>query len=139
MTRRFAILFAVVLVAAAILSVVRLPRTERPAAPHGVDASRPAAEIGIRIEPDGSMAPGIANAVKDSRVVFTVTNASATPARIQLMGYDDRLGAVVIPAAQAWRDTLVADRPGDDFAWIVNGKPAGRFIVAGSHLVEGHR
>ena len=29
--------------------------------------------------------------------------------------------------------------PGEDFAWLLNGKPAAKLRVAGSHLVEGHR
>ena len=34
---------------------------------------------------------------------------------------------------------VLADRPGDDFAWIVDGAAVGRLVVQGSHLVEGHR
>jgi hypothetical protein len=34
---------------------------------------------------------------------------------------------------------FTADLPGEDFAWLVNGRPLGRLTVAGSHLIEGHR
>ena len=56
--------------------------------------------------------------------------------------------AIVFPAearyvgehGTSWIDEQVfADRPGDDFAWEVNGQVAGKLTVSGSHLVEGHR
>jgi hypothetical protein len=55
------------------------------------------------------------------------------------MGYEDRLGAVRVAPDSLWRGEFVADRPGQDFAWVLDGAPAGRLEVAGSHLVEGHR
>jgi len=33
----------------------------------------------------------------------------------------------------------LVDRPGDDFPWLVDGRPSGRFVVAGSHLEDGRR
>ena len=33
----------------------------------------------------------------------------------------------------------IAERDWRNFAWTIDGRPAGRFAVQGSHLVEGHR
>jgi hypothetical protein len=55
------------------------------------------------------------------------------------MGYQDRFGAAHVAPDSVWRCEFVADLPGEDFAWMVDGTPAGRFEVKGSHLVEGHR
>ena len=47
--------------------------------------------------------------------------------------------AAEVPGKASARAEFTADRPGDDFAWIVNGIPAARLTVSGSHLIEGHR
>jgi hypothetical protein len=68
-----------------------------------------------------------------------VVHRGTGPARLALMGYEDRLGVAEVAPGATWRASFVADRPGDDFAWMLDGAPAGRLRVSGSHLVEGHR
>jgi hypothetical protein len=68
-----------------------------------------------------------------------MTNAGTAAATIALPGYEDRLTVPRLEPGAQWSGGFLADRPGDDFAWVVNERPAGRFLVAGSHLVEGHR
>lgn len=88
---------------------------------------------------DGTVSPAVTQVEKGERVLFQVTNAGSTGASLALLGYEDRLPAITLAPGSDWKGELIAERPGDDFAWMVNGKPAGRFVVAGSHLVEGHR
>jgi hypothetical protein len=74
---------------------------------------------------------------KDRRVALTVVNRGAGPSTLALTGYEDRvrLGPVAPGATRAIE--FQADRPGEDFTWMVDGVPAGRFTVAGPHLDEG--
>lgn len=88
---------------------------------------------------DGTIAPAVTQVEKGERVLFHVTNAGSNRASLALLGYEDRLPAITLAPGSDWKGDLLADRPGDDFAWMVNGKPVGRFVVAGSHMVEGHR
>jgi hypothetical protein len=96
-------------------------------------------EVTLMIGPDWAMTPASVSVEKGQTVAVTVTNAGHAPARLELPGYEDRVAAVTIDPGVTWRVQFVADRPGDDFAWTVNGEPAGRLLVTGSHLVEGHR
>jgi hypothetical protein len=59
--------------------------------------------------------------------------------RVVLSGYEDRVTLAALAPGARWTATLVADLPGDDFTWLVDGAPTGRFVVTGSHLVDGHR
>jgi FtsP/CotA-like multicopper oxidase with cupredoxin domain len=87
----------------------------------------------------GTVTPATVRVAKGTRVALTVTNTGASRAELALPGYEERLPAIVIPAGSTWSGQFAADRPGDDFAWMVNGQAAGRFTVVGSHLEEGHR
>jgi len=58
---------------------------------------------------------------------------------LSLHGYQDRLMIGWIDSDSTWRGEFIADRPGDGFAWMLEGEPVGKLAVAGSHLVDGHR
>jgi len=96
-------------------------------------------EVALRIEPDGTMTPASVSVEKGKRVHVTVTNHGEDPARVALPGYEDAVASVAIEAGESWSTHFTADRPGEDFAWVVNGAPATRFLVTGSHLIEGHQ
>ena len=74
-----------------------------------------------------------------STVALTVRNHTQAPVRLALSGYEDRVSARSIAPDTSWRDTFLAYRPGEQLAWLVNGEPAGRFDIRGSHLEKGHR
>jgi hypothetical protein len=68
-----------------------------------------------------------------------VEHRGAATARLTLAGYEDRLDIPALAPGAGWTGQFLADRPGEDFAWLLDGQPAGRLTVTGSHLVEGHR
>ena len=96
-------------------------------------------EVTLRIESDGTMTPASVSVEKGKRVLVTVTNHGESPARVELPGYEDVVPSASVDAGETWSAQFLADRPGEDFAWVVNGAPASRFVVSGSHLIEGHR
>lgn len=102
-------------------------------------ASVPAVEVLLRIEHDGTLNPDMVVVENGSRVAVSLKNESGRPMPVELPGYEDRIAPGRIEPGGTWRGEFVADRPGDDFAWLVHGKTAGRFVVSGSHLIEGHR
>jgi hypothetical protein len=61
------------------------------------------------------------------------------PVRLALAGYEDRLDIPPLDPGTVWHGEFHAERPGEDFPWLLDGRPAGRLTVAGAHLVEGHR
>jgi hypothetical protein len=71
-------------------------------------------------------------------VTVTVENRGPGTRTIALAGYEEQVHLAVPPGGTA-RVTFRADRPGDDFAWLVDGEPAGTLAVSGSHLIEGHQ
>jgi hypothetical protein len=134
--RRYLLLLAAVVAAAILLSVAgRLPRTTREAVAPVAAIPRVALTIVVK---DGAVEPAFAQVERDHAVDLTVENAGAGPVTLVLGGYEDRFTARIEPGTR-WEGQFVADRPGDDFAWMIGGSPAGRLAVAGSHLVEGHR
>lgn len=102
-------------------------------------AMQPEVALEITIGPGARITPAVASVPKDHRVRLTITNRDMRAASITLAGYEDRLGELRVAPDSLWRGEFVADRPGQDFAWMLAGAPAGRLEVAGSHLVEGHR
>jgi len=98
----------------------------------------PAVKVTLEIR-SGAISPPVVSVSKGDRIALTVSNADRSRAEFELPGYEDYLSGIVIESGASWKGELFADRPGDDFAWMVNGKPAGRLVVLGSHLVEGHR
>ena len=137
MNRPYWILFAgTVLVGLALASFGRAPRREQARVAERPQA--PVASISLEIR-DGTVAPASITIPKDRRVRLEVRNRGSALARFGLAGYEDRLGPVTIAPGASWSAEFLADRPGEDFAWLIDEAPAGRLSVTGSHLVEGHR
>ncbi len=88
---------------------------------------------------DGAVTPDQISVAKDRRIRLMVRNLGRAAARFALAGYEDRVSPGVIAPGGSWSADFLADRPGEDFAWLIDGQPTGRFRVTGSHLVEGHR
>jgi hypothetical protein len=100
----------------------------------------PAPTVSLTIEvKDGGIVPETSSVPKDRRVLLRIVNRGTRPARVALSGYEDRLDDDAIAPGGSWSGEFVADRPGDDFAWLLDGEPCGKLSVTGSHLVEGHQ
>ena len=140
MKRRYLWLLVASGAVALILTMWGGTRTQRTLAPDASESAwvRPV-ELEIMIGPDGGMTPPSVRVEKDQRVVASLTNTGSRQVRVELPGYEDRVAAATIEPGATWKAEFLADRPGEDFAWMVDGKPAGRLIVTGSHLIEGHR
>jgi hypothetical protein len=137
MMRPYALLLAAaIVVGLALAAVGRAPRTPARAAPSPTGVAP--IEIALSIESD-RIVPAACGVPVGSRVSLTLRNRTDRPVRPVLAGYDDRLAIGEIAPGGTWRGEFAADRPGDGFAWTVDGRPVGRFDVTGSHLVEGHR
>ena len=137
MKRYVMLFFGVIAIGLALIvgsRLVRVPSSSRATAPgsSGVDVS-------LTITPDYHIDPEVVTVPKDARVRLTVTNRYRLTVSLALMGYQDRIAAAYVPSDSVWRGEFVADRPGEDFAWMLEGTPVGRLRVTGSHLVEGHR
>lgn len=136
MNRRYLYLFAGIVAAALLLALAgRLPRP-RAEAPEPV-AEAPRATLELTIDGDRVL-PVLTQVEKGHRVELAVANRGGNAAHLTLTGYEDRVD-LRVGAGERTSASFLADRPGDGFAWHVDGEPAGRFVVAGSHLVEGHR
>jgi hypothetical protein len=134
---RYLALGALVMVLAVALTVLGRPR------PRATPRARPAvesplAELTLAIV-DGRMTPAVASVPKGSRVRLRVEVRGGRPAHLALAGYQDRLAIPELGPGANWTGEFIADRPGEDFAWLLDGEPAGRLAVTGSHLVDGHR
>jgi len=135
--RRYLVVFVMVLVVGTGLAIAaRRPRPAGPTSPAA--ATRPVAQVSLVIR-DGGVAPALTSVPKDHRVEVRIENHGTRTVGITLAGYEDRLSAPAIAPGARWEGRFDADRPGEDFAWLVDGQPLGRFEVKGSHLVEGHR
>jgi hypothetical protein len=133
--------YLVLLGIAALLSLVvaHAGRTWAPRASRATAAASPdsvAVEIALT---ETGVAPALVAVPKDRRVILTVTNHRRLTTGVTLQGYQDVLQPGILAPGATWRGRFLADRPGDDFRWMVEGEPSGRFAVVGSHLVEGHR
>lgn len=138
-SRYSALLLGIAVLAVALSVIARLAPHGSHGAP-GAAAPAPAPVVALALDArDSTVVPGSAQVPKDHRVQLTVTNRGATLARLVLSGYEDRLSIPPLPPGAAWSGEFLADRPGEDFAWMLSGQPAGRLTVTGSHLVEGHR
>jgi len=131
-----ALLAVTAAVAIAIALLARLPRgaAERRAAP----AEAPSVALALDVE-GGALAPALSTVPKDHRVQLEVRNRGSAAVGFALAGYEDRVSAASVAPGETLRVEFLADRPGEDFAWLVDGKPCGRLGVTGSHLVDGHR
>lgn len=135
--KRLLTLLAVVLVAGALTGM--LSRGWRPAGPAPAPkVAQPEYDLaltvtGRRVMPEAVAIP------KHRLVHLSVTNRDTRPVTLSLAGYEDRLHTAPIPPDSTWRGTFLADRPGEGFAWQVNGMALGRLDITGSHLEEGHQ
>jgi hypothetical protein len=128
-----------VVVLAATLTLLGRPRRAEP--PATAAAPTPVAVLELAIE-GGRVAPAMASVPKDARVRLHVdvrAGRGARDVRLSLAGYEDRLAIPELAPGSSWTGEFFADRPGEDFAWLIDGVPAGRLAVTGSHLIEGHR
>lgn len=136
--KRYAWLFVSALAIAAAVLVL-----DRFAAPRARPEERapgpPTVLLEITVTPDGRIDPSDASVPKGHLVRLAVRNETAAPVSLTLMGYQDRVAPTAVPPDSVWYGEFLADRPGDDFAWMLAGSPAGRLAVSGSHLEEGHR
>ena len=135
--RRYLILFASAVVAGTIL--IGISRQVRLGSPRTEAAPSTVVDVGITITSGHRIEPEMISVPKDARVRLTVVNRDRLAASLTLMGYQDRFAAAYVKPDSSWQGEFVADRPGDDFAWMLEGAPVGRLRVTGSHLVEGHR
>jgi hypothetical protein len=135
MNRAWAALVGGVLALALAASLLRAPHGAA-AQPH-MDAPRDSVTLTLVVR-DGEVIPAGMQVPLGRSVRLEVANQGTQPAVVSLLGYDDRVHIGLAPGARQ-AITFDVDRPGDDFAWKVDGRLAGRFRVTGSHLVEGHR
>ena len=139
MTRRYLVLLAVVFALGIALSFLAHSRWMRPGqAP--VSAATTVARVPVSIHVrDGGVTPEESVVPLGARVALEVVNDGPRDIELALSGYESSVTAIHVAGATAARAEFTADRPGEDFAWLVDGRPAGRLRVAGSHLIEGHR
>ena len=137
MMRRWGIVVVLALAGAVAISVLlRAPRY----APAPVVAVAPADTVSLAVEITNAGVTTTPGSIAVGRTVaLAIANRSAAGVRASLSGYEDRVTTGSLAPGATWRTTFLADRPGEQLAWVVNGAPQGRLDVLGSHLVEGHR
>ncbi len=135
MKRLLALALLVALVAAGATLAARRPRAAAPAPP---PVALPETSLTIVFGHAG-LQPERAAVPKNHRVSLTFVNHSGRAIVVSLSGYDPAPGIGRLENGDTWCGAFTSDLPGDDFAWLVDGKPAGRLAVTGSHLTEGHR
>lgn len=136
--RRYAPLALVVLAGAALVLAMARPRPVRIAAPEMASSARVARTLSLELS-GGSVLPSRTEVPKGADVRVRVTNRDSYARRLSLLGYESEVSPAALSPGASVTVRFIADRPGSDFAWLVDGKPAGQFVVQGSHLVEGHR
>jgi hypothetical protein len=135
--RRWMLLGLFVLAGAIAFTVAgRLPR--RAPAPAAAPAPPPLDLATLEIDGDDARPARIAGAL-GHRLAITVVNRGRGAARFALSGYEHAFAPRVLAPGESRTDTLLLDLPGEDFAWMLDGRPAAQLHVAGSHLAEGHR
>ena len=136
MKRPYLLLATGVVVLALALTVLGRPRRSESLRPAAIAA--PMVELTITIGP-ARISPAVASVPKGHLVRLRVEHRGTATVRLALAGYEDRLDLPDLEPGTARTVEFLADRPGEDFAWLLDGQPAGRLTVTGSHLVEGHR
>ena len=135
--KRYLMLFGSALVfGIALMLVARTVHMPAPPAPKVAEI--PSVDLTLTLTKQG-ISPENSTVPKDHRVRLTIVNHRRDRVGLSLHGYQDRLMIGWIDPDSTWRGEFLADRPGDGFAWMLEGEPVGQLIVAGSHLVEGHR
>ena len=135
MKRYLALLAAGFVLAAALASWARMPR--RGGAERAAPAI-PVATLRLAIE-GGAITPESGAVPKDHQVRLSIENRDSDTVRVTLAGYQDLLPPGRVAPGETWSAVFLSTRPGDDFAWLIEDRPAGRLRVTGSHLEEGHR
>ncbi len=138
MKRSYLLLFAGTVTLGLLLIALGRMMPRREAVPSAPTAAAPPVSLTIEVR-DGAITPETLSVPKDRRVFLRIVNRGRKPARLALAGYEDRLDCGAIDPGGTWSGDFLADRPGDDFAWLLDGQPTGRLSVTGSHMVEGHR
>lgn len=122
------------------LAIVILVRTPRPPARRDVAPAPAGTAVTIALTMEGgTLRPARVAAPKGANVTALVANRDSAPRTIALLGYEDRVRPTRVEPGDTVRLQFEAALPGEDFAWLVDGRPAGTFAARGSHLVEGHR
>ena len=134
--KRYGILFVV---AAALSGILYSLAGQRVAPSRLVAQTEPDSVAVTLVLTDQGVEPSVMTVTKDHRVALSIINHRRLAAGVSLQGYQHAFAAGIIAPGTSWHGSFIADRPGEDFAWMVEGEPSGRFIVKGSHLVEGHR
>ena len=136
MKRYGAVLLAAVAAALVLGAIARAPgRRESPTA---TAAAVPAETLRVAFA-GGVAHPERASVPVDHMVTATLVNDGSHPIEAALAGYEDRFALAPIEPGASRTVTFLADRPGEAFAWLVDGEPCGRLAVTGSHLERGHR
>ena len=136
MKRYLALLGAALVLGLVLMFAARSLRAPRPVEVRAPEI--PSVELAFTLTKDG-ISPANASVLKDHRVRLTITNRRRDRVGLSLHGYQDRLMIGWIDPDSTWRGEFLADRPGEGFAWMLEGEPVGRLVVEGSHLVDGHR
>lgn len=136
MSRYRPLIVAVLFAAIALTVIARLPHRESSSTPKVAEI--PVADLTIEVK-DGTVIPYASSVPKDHLVRLVVTNTGIRATDLKLVGYENHVSIASLAPGERWTGEFIADLPGDDFAWMIGGQPAGRFGVTGSHLVEGHR
>jgi hypothetical protein len=137
--RSYLFLFLMILALAIALTLAgRGLRRTREAKPQSPAAAGPVERVTLVIQ-GGAIDPATISVPKGREVRLTVMNHDPRMAHLTLSGYEDRVAIPPLLPRDHWTGEFLADRPGEDFAWVLNGAPTGRFAVTGSHLTDGHR
>lgn len=137
MKRAWALLAA--LVVAGVLALAVAARLPRPAAAPEAPPPPPPLDLATLEVSGGKLSPERIAGVLGHRLAITVSNRGGASARLALSGYEHAFAPRVLAPGESRTDTLLLNLPGEDFAWMLDGLPAGQLLVAGSHLEEGHR
>ena len=135
--KRYLMLFGSALVLGiALMLVARTVHMPAPSAPRVAEI--PSVDLALTLTRQG-LSPETSSVPKDHRVRLTIVNRRRDRAGLALHGYQDKLMIGWIDPDSTWRGEFLADRPGEGFAWELEGEPVGKLSVLGSHLVDGHR
>jgi hypothetical protein len=135
--KRYVVLLIALIVVAVAVGLVK--RSQHGATAPAAPAVATLTALDLTITPDAHLEPATMTVKKDTHIALSVTNHYHRAMSLTLMGYQDRFRVMQVAPDSTWRGTFIADRPGEDFAWVLEGAPAGRLVVTGSHLIEDHR
>jgi hypothetical protein len=136
MKRYLALLCGALVLGLLLMVAARSMRAPAPAITRAPEI--PAVDLELTLTSQG-ISPENSSVPKDHRVRLTIVNHRRDRVGLSLRGYQDRLMIGWIDPDSTWRGEFLADRPGDGFAWMLEGEPVGKLAVTGSHLMEDHR